>query len=101
MEKITYTRSLPGMPGGFVFDTYASLKLYSTSAGTTRKVKHKANASFPMDDEPRRKEQPFKAAVDSFYSEANIAYLARAYEDVKAGRGMTVRELIEDANDRT
>jgi DNA-damage-inducible protein J len=41
---------------------------------------------------------PFEVAADSnpFYSDANMARLRVAVADAKAGRNMTVHELIED-----
>ena len=44
---------------------------------------------------------PFEVAADPdpFYSEANMARLRQAIADVKAGKNMTVHELIEVGDD--
>ena len=44
---------------------------------------------------------PFEVAADPdpFYSEANMARLRQAIADAKAGRNMTVHELIEVEDD--
>jgi DNA-damage-inducible protein J len=42
---------------------------------------------------------PFEVTADPFYSPANIAYLEKAYNDVKAGRGLTEHELFEVDDD--
>ena len=39
---------------------------------------------------------PFLPSVDPFYSESNMAHLARVKAEADTGRNMIVRDLIED-----
>jgi len=47
----------------------------------------------------RKQGMPFDVAVDPFYSEQNMKRLSAVIEDIKAGRNMTVHELIEVDDD--
>jgi len=48
----------------------------------------------------KEKRIPFEIAVDPFYSEANIARLKKAVDDVESGRAMlSEHELIEVDDD--
>ena len=44
----------------------------------------------------RNRSFPFLPSADPFYSDNNMAYLARVREDADAGRNMSVHDLIEE-----